>query len=93
MFDTNKGRCAFVEFQNLCSAQGIYSYFQNEISSGKGMPSVFWGIDTWENSRENWVSVVLRNVPPDTRPETLMRNCTKMGEKVKYITMPQNVKG
>ncbi len=52
-----------------------------------------WAIDRSQLPGSNWTAVVLRNVPPDSRVNVLYHNCTARGEKVKYITKPQLIKG
>ena len=88
---------AFVKFDDVDSAQAIYSFFntwtRTPTNPQGGKIEVQWGIDKSLLPETNWVAVVLRNLPPDSRVATVHQNCTSKGEKVKYVTKPSTVKG
>lgn len=97
LFDKAAERAAFIQFDNTESARAIYNYFNSPTRTAKNLEGkkieVQWCADQSISGPNNWVAVVLRNLPPDSHIETLYRNCSKGGEKIKYITKPQCLKG
>jgi hypothetical protein len=92
--DDQSDKIAYIEFESVQMARSIRSYFVTRTAKNShGKPIVVtWGFDRSLCPTSHWVCVILRNIPPDCQVETLYRNCTKNGEKVKHITKPQLIR-
>lgn len=88
---------AYVEFGNEINAQIIYDYFHSGKSGfsffSDKFVRVFRGVDHSRLSEEDWSAVVLRNIPPDCGTEKIFSNCSKDGEIVTHVTIPELIKG
>jgi len=94
IFEKNSIRTAYIEFENLSSAQEIYSFLSKKVPlNHQGLKiDIKWAYDK-SKSGEAWVAVILRGIPPDSKVQSVFANCTFKGEKVRYVTVPKQIKG
>lgn len=87
-------RIGYVEFENIENARDIFSFFNSgsriPVNENNAPIEVTWGYNRLYS--EKWVTIVLRNLPSPNK-DSVHTNCTKRGEKVKYITPPTLIKG
>ena len=87
---------AFVQFEDLESAKIVYAHiksFAQKAGEISILIGVEWAVDLLEMEDTKWVAVVLRNLPPNCTMDVLYKNCTKTGEKVKYVLPKKSIRG
>ncbi len=96
MFDHVLDRSAFVQFDDLDSAQRVHAYHLSAVRPGirwGQQVRASWAVDSTWRPGGNWAAVVLRNLPPRCDREVLRKNCTKQGERVRSVADPRVIKG
>ena len=94
LFNKGAKRMAYVEFSDTASSRAIHSLFNEEEKDAHEKHIIVnWGIDASLLDETDWSAVVLRNLPPECSIARIKHNCTKCGEKVKYVTSPVCIQG
>ena len=96
MYGREGNRKSFVEFDDFESARKVHAYYYdlgNYLHRNIGIIKISWGIYKPQGPENTWVAVVARNLPPGCRVETIHKNFSKKGEKVKLVLKPEVIMG